>query len=48
MTNKVYLTSTMSGGEFIDAKQFYSSENGDLYSSDTNYLRHNLTKRRFR
>ncbi len=48
MTNKVYLTSTMSGGEYIDAKQFYSSENGDLYSSDTNYLRHNLTKRRFR
>ncbi len=48
MANKVYLTSTMSGGEFIDAKQFYSSENGDLYSSDTNYLRHNLTKRRFR
>jgi hypothetical protein len=48
ITNKVYLTSTMSGGEFIDAKQFYSSENGDLYSSDTNYLRHNLTKRRFR
>lgn len=47
--NNVYLTSaTMSEGNFIDAKQFYSSEHGDLYSSDTNYLRHNLSKRRFK
>jgi hypothetical protein len=47
--NNVYLTSaTMSDGNYIDAKQFYSSEHGDLYSSDTNYLRHNLNKRRFR
>jgi hypothetical protein len=46
--NNVYLSTTMSDGNFIDAKQFYSSENGELYSSDTNYLRHNLTKRRFK
>ena len=47
--NNIYLaTESMSGGNFIDAKQFYSSEHGDLYSSDTNYLRHNINKRRFR
>jgi hypothetical protein len=45
----IYLnTESMSGGNFIDAKQFYSSEQGDLYSSDTNYLRHNINKRRFK
>ena len=38
----------MSDGNVIDAKQFYSSDYGELYSSETNYLRHNLTKRRFR
>jgi hypothetical protein len=48
-SDRVYLNSaTISDGNFIDAKQFYSSDNGNLYSSDTNYLRHNLNKRRFR
>ena len=41
-------TESMSGGNFIDAKQFYSTENGELYSSDTNYLRNNISKRRFK
>jgi len=41
-------TESMSGGNFIDAKQFYSTENGELYSSDTNYLRNNIGKRRFK
>lgn len=44
----IYLSTTASEGNVIDAKQFYSSDQGELYSSDTNYLRHNLTKRRFR
>jgi hypothetical protein len=46
--NRVYLSTTMSEGNVVNAKQFYSSENGELYSSDTNYLRNNLTKRRFK
>jgi len=44
----IYLSTTASEGNVIDAKQFYSSDQGELYSSDTNFLRHNLTKRRFR
>jgi hypothetical protein len=48
LSKNIYLSTSMSGGNVIDAKQFYSSDNGELYSSDTNYLRHNLTKRRFR
>jgi hypothetical protein len=48
VSRNIYLSTSMSGGNVIDAKQFYSSDNGALYSSDTNYLRHNLTKRRFR
>ena len=44
----IYLSTTASEGNVIDAKQFYSSDQGELYSSDTNYIRHNLTKRRFR
>jgi hypothetical protein len=40
-------TDSMSGGNFIDAKQFYSSENGELYSSNSNYLKNNISKRRF-
>jgi len=48
MSQQIYLTSSMSEGNIINAKQFYSSDHGELYSSDTNYLRHNLTKRRFR
>ena len=44
----IYLSTTASEGNVIDAKQFYSSDQGELYSSETNYLRHNLTKRRFR
>ncbi len=46
--NRVYLSTTMSEGNVVNAKQFYSSENGELYSSDTNYLRNNITKRRFK
>ncbi len=46
--NRVYLSTTMSEGNVINAKQFYSTENGELYSSDTNYLRNNLSKRRFK
>jgi len=48
MSKNIYLSTTMSDGNVIDAKQFYSSDMGELYSSDTNFLRHNLTKRRFR
>ena len=48
LSKNIYLSTSMSGGNVIDAKQFYSSDNGEIYSSDTNYLRHNLTKRRFR
>ena len=48
MSQQIYLSSTMSEGNIINAKQFYSSDHGELYSSETNYLRHNLTKRRFR
>ena len=48
MSRNIYLSSSMSDGNIINAKQFYSSDHGQLYSSDTNYLRHNLTKRRFR
>ena len=32
----------------INAKQFYSSENGELFSSDSNFLRHNINKNRLR
>ncbi len=32
----------------INAKQFYSSENGELYSSDSNFLRNNINKNRLR
>jgi hypothetical protein len=48
ISKNIYLSTTMSDGNVIDAKQFYSSDMGELYSSDTNFLRHNLTKRRFR
>ena len=48
ITQQKYVLSSMSEGNVIDAKQFYSSDYGELYSSDNNYLRHNLTKRRFR
>jgi hypothetical protein len=41
-------TSGMSDSNIISAKQFYSSDHGELYSSDTNYLRNNINKRRFR
>ena len=32
----------------INAKQFYSSENGELFSSDSNFLRNNINKNRLR
>ncbi len=49
LSRNIYLaTESMSGGNFIDAKQFYSTEQGELYNSDTNYLRHNINKRRFK
>ena len=48
VTQQKYVLSSMSEGNVIDAKQFYSSDYGELYSSENNYLRHNLTKRRFR
>jgi hypothetical protein len=48
VTQQKYVLSSMSEGNVIDAKQFYSSDYGELYNSDTNYLRNNLTKRRFR
>jgi len=32
----------------INAKQFYSSENGELFSSESNFLRHNINKNRLR
>jgi len=38
----------MSESNIVSAKQFYSSDHGELYSSDTNYLRNNINKSRFR
>ena len=32
----------------INAKQFYSSENGELFSSESNFLRNNINKNRLR
>ena len=48
VTQQKYVLSSMSEGNVIDAKQFYSSDYGELYGSENNYLRNNLTKRRFR
>lgn len=46
--NNIYIaTESMNNNNFIDAKQFYSSDAGELYSSDTNYLKNNIHKRRF-
>ena len=32
----------------VNAKQFYSSENGDLFSSESNFLKNNIRKNRLR
>jgi hypothetical protein len=37
-----------SSNNVVNVKQFYSSESGDLYSSNSNYLRNNIAKNRLR
>jgi hypothetical protein len=40
---------TATGSEsLVNAKQFYSSEHGDLFSSESNFLRNNINKNRLR
>jgi hypothetical protein len=48
--NNLLLTSPNSArsDSLINAKQFYSSENGDLYSSDSKFLRNNISRNRVR
>jgi hypothetical protein len=40
--------SASASDSLINAKQFYSSENGELFSSDSNFLRQNINKNRLR
>jgi hypothetical protein len=43
------LTSEGTASEsLVNAKQFYSSEHGDLFSSESNFLRNNINKNRLR
>ena len=46
-TNYVYSTSGVSDN-IVNVKQFYSSEHGDIYSSDSNFLRNNISRNRLR
>jgi hypothetical protein len=49
--NNLLLTSPNSAtrsDSLVNAKQFYSSENGDLYSSESNFLRNNISRNRVR
>jgi hypothetical protein len=49
--NNLLLTSPNSAtrsDSLVNAKQFYSSENGDLYSSESNFLRNNINRNRIR
>jgi hypothetical protein len=49
--NNLLLTSPNSAtrsDSLVNAKQFYSSENGDLYSSESNFLRNNISRNRIR
>ncbi len=49
--NNLLLTSPNSATRsesLVNAKQFYSSENGDLYSSESNFLRNNISRNRIR
>ena len=46
-TNYVYSTSGASDS-VVNVKQFYSSEHGDIYSSDSNFLRNNISRNRLR
>jgi hypothetical protein len=49
--NNLLLTSPNSATRsesLVNAKQFYSSENGDLYSSESNFLRNNISRNRVR
>ncbi len=48
--NNLLLTSPHSARSesLVNAKQFYSSENGDLYSSESNFLRNNISRNRVR
>jgi hypothetical protein len=49
--NNILLTSPNNdtvSDSLINAKQFYSSDHGDLYSSSSNFLRNNINKNRLR
>ena len=49
-TNNYMLSSpvSVSANDVVNVKQFYSSESGELYSSNSNYLRNNISKNRLR
>jgi len=39
---------SVSDNNLVNVKQFYSSDHGDLYSSESNFLRNNISKSRLR